>query len=451
MEYHDQPLQYINRNYFHTKTKGDDHYDVIFNIITLMGFLPLALWIGFIVLAVYYIFPEIRSLLIKLSLARFEILMKKLNKAEDKDIQVAEDDESKNNKQEVYVVELKSDVHEGELSEMVRNNRVYVRRVKNEDNKYRIDLSASRKVDEIPLLCFSIFLNGALLAFHILSAVDIIQYGNDVLQDHNGITVSTVTLSLMVIVVTYILAVVRSVYEFHKGGFDNRSLVAAKSVEVKKALNFRTLAAMSITVNVVHLVCYFLPYMLLAFIFNPLQTCFTYLALGFLFLCVYLLFLIFTHCCISCTQFSDTHTDDFFAFYKTPRYRTPRHKTLRTSDSHDQAGGENNIMFRFKIICKAIAYSLLIIGILLVAIYFSAIFIYVLILGSLNDFEVIQNLVPPLLIGILTYLVVKPIYNQAKQKINLDDGSRIDHKENTKEDAQSDNNGTDQHIKITCV
>ena len=43
MEYHDQPLQYINRNYFHTKTKGDDHYDVIFNIITLMGFLPLAL------------------------------------------------------------------------------------------------------------------------------------------------------------------------------------------------------------------------------------------------------------------------------------------------------------------------------------------------------------------------------------------------------------------------
>ena len=29
MEYHDQPLQYINRYYFRAKTEGDDHYDVI--------------------------------------------------------------------------------------------------------------------------------------------------------------------------------------------------------------------------------------------------------------------------------------------------------------------------------------------------------------------------------------------------------------------------------------
>ena len=71
-------------------------------------------------------------------------------------------------------------------------------------------------------------------------------------------------------------------------------------------------------------------------------------------------------------------------------------------------------------------------------------------MGSLNDFEVIQNLVPPLLIAVLTYLVVKPTYKQAKQTVTPDvDETRIQMllknlEENTKEANES--NGTDQHI-----
>ena len=428
MEY-DQSLQYINRHYFRTKTKGDEHYDIIFNIITLMGFMPLALWIVFIVLSVGYIYPKIKLLLPRLK--EVEVLMKKLKKAEDKDIEVKKvpvDDENENDNRDVYLVELKSDVYKSELSEIARTNGAYVRKVnikaKNEDNKYMIDLSASSKwkVEEIPLLCLSIFLNGTLFAFHILSALDLIKYGNDVLLSDQDLNVVTITFSLFVVVITYILAVGRSVYGYYQGGSDSRSSVlAAKSVKVK-ALNFRKLAAISITVNAIHLVCYFLPYMLLAFIYNPLQTCFTYLGLGLLIICIYLLFLIFTYCCTSiCTKFSDSSTHDFLGFYKTctPRYR----KTI-------------NDLFSY------MGYFLLSLGILLVTIYFSAVIIYVLTLGSLNDFEVIQNLVPPLLIGVLTYAVVKPTYKQAKQVINLDDESRIEkflknHKENTKEATES--------------
>ena len=57
MEYHDQLLQYINRYYFRTKTEGDDHYDVIYDIMSLMGALPLGLGTGFIMLAIIFVVP----------------------------------------------------------------------------------------------------------------------------------------------------------------------------------------------------------------------------------------------------------------------------------------------------------------------------------------------------------------------------------------------------------
>ena len=46
-------------------------------------------------------------------------------------------------------------------------------------------------------------------------------------------------------------------------------------------------------------------------------------------------------------------------------------------------------------------------------------------MGSFNDFGVIQNLVPPLLIGLLTYFVVKPTYIKTKQRFNLDSDGQI--------------------------
>ena len=377
MEYHDQPLQFINRYYFHAKTKGDEHYDLVYNIITLLGFLPFALWIVFMVLCDIYIYPKINSFLESLPPFKKEDIL-----------------------------------------------------------KYELP-----KIEEIPLSFLSIFLNGSLLAFHILSAVDLLEYGNDVLQSDQDLNIVTITLSFFVVVVTYIyiLALRRSVHELYKGCLESKKtydIISAetaefKSVEVKpKAPKFRRLAAMSITVNAVHLVCYFLPYMLLSFIYNPLQTCFTYLALGFLIICVYLLFWIYTRCCtLFCTKFLDSPTND---------------SSIYTGDSStDDFLSFNKIFPPVKININQciliIACVFLSLGILLIAIYFSAVIIYVLFLGSLNDFEVIQNLVPPLLIAVLTYLVVKPTYKQAKQIIKPDAKE-----EGTENHVAS--NGTDQHI-----
>ena len=390
MEYHDQPLQFINKYYFHAKTKGDEHYDLVYNIITLLGFLPFPLWIVFIVLCDIYVYPKINSFLE--ALPQFK---------KDKDI---------------LLYELP-------------------------------------KIEEIPLLCLSIFLNGSLLAFHILSAVDLLEYGNDVLQSDQDLNVVTITLSLFVVFVTYILAVGKSVYGFYKGCFESKKAAdnkPAKSVKVKsKAPKFRRSAAMSITVNAVHLVCYFLPYMLLAFIYNPLQTCFTYLALGLLIICIYLLFWIYTRCCtLFCTKFLDSSTNDSSINNSSTNDSSTSDSSTGDSSTGDSSTddflGFNKISAPDKnnqcsLIIQCIACVFLSLGILLIAIYFSAVIIYVLFLGSLNDFEVIQNLVPPLLIAVLTYLVVKPTYKQAKQI--------LDAKGNTKEGTENNvvSNGTDQH------
>ena len=193
MEYHDQPLHYINRYYFRTKTEGDDHYDVIYTILFLMGALPVGLWIGFMMLAIIFVAPQVSTLLLNLKLSLVQLKKKKkevenymeeLNKPENSNVKVTNLTEGKNENsgQKVHLIELKSlsTVHKQKLLKMTKTNGAYVRKVKGE---YIIDLSASNKweIHEIPLLCLSVSLNIALFAFHILSAVEIIKYGNDVL------------------------------------------------------------------------------------------------------------------------------------------------------------------------------------------------------------------------------------------------------------------------------
>ena len=439
MEYHDQPLQYINRYYFRTQTEGDDHYDVIYIIMNLMGALPLGLWIGFIMLAVIFIFPQISTLLIKLSLAHFI----KENEAGDKGIQVKKltEGENKNGKQEVYLVEVKSTTYKEELLEMTKIYD-YVRKV--EDQYYMIILSASNKlkIHEISLLFLSIFLNIALFAFHILSVFEINKYVSEVNNNHSFIFAAN-SITFCFIMVTYSSAVVISVYRFHKGGFEIKSLVVAKD----RSLNFRFLAAISITINIIHIVCYFMPYMLLAFIYNPLQACVTYLALGLYVVGAYLLFWIVKYCITSYKRLVNSHTTDhalirFLRFYAARSYT----ENLESFDGNGLRRQHYKCIFIFHIALFFLGY-----GIVFAVVFFSAAIIYVLTLGSLNDFEVIQNLVPPLLIGVLTYFVVKPNYKQAKQKINLDDESHIEKlfKEVTKEDIESKD--TDQQELTTSV
>ena len=137
----------------------------------------------------------------------------------------------------------------------------------------------------------------------------------------------------------------------------------------------------------------------------------------------YLLYWIINYCITSYIRLFNSHTTvraligGFLKFYAPQSY---------TEDSESVDGNDIRPLYCICIFMFYIVFFCLGTGMVLAIVYFSAAIIYVLTLGSLNDFEVIQNLVPPLLIGVVTYFVFKPTYKQAKQKINLDDVSRIE-------------------------
>ena len=150
--------------------------------------------------------------------------------------------------------------------------------------------------------------------------------------------------------------------------------------------------------------------MLLAFIYNPLQTCVTYLALSLYILCGYVFIWSFKlH--ISYARSSGKTASDILRF----RTRSCLYQIARNSDSNTD---NKNKIKPFYVYMSIILISQ---ALPLIVIYFSGVILYILTLGSLNDFEAIQSLVPPLLIGVFTYFVLKPTYRQVKQKINLQD------------------------------
>ena len=400
MEYHDQPLQYINRYYLRTKTE-DDHYDTIYNIMAMMAVLPLAIFFAFFSIAIRYILPMIAALLMKLSKAKLKEVesdMEQFINPQSKNIHVTTILE--NDQQKVYLIQIsKSSDNEEIIADMAKKNTEYVQQIlkesSNEDNLYIINLPGNIhskwKVSEISIFILSIIINGALFAFHIVSAIELIKYGNTILkgkiskdsyENHSSVPIFHAIISLCIIIFVYLFTIISCIYKYwhHKEDF-----------------NIRLLAATSVTVNISHLVIYYMPYMLLAFIYNPLQTCTIYSVLVIYILCGY--FLPWGLLLLVINQ-KDSDNDDSYV-----------------SDETDNASIINTVTEYF------ICFSA--VGLTLVVIYFSIVIVYALTLGSFDDFGIIQNLVPPLLIGLLTFLVVKPTYIKAKQRFNLDSDGQI--------------------------
>ena len=409
MEYHDQPLQYVNRYYFHTKTEDDEHYAAISTIMLLLAFIPLSLFMAFFMITIIYIPPILAGLLKKLSKVEQQKVerdikkLKALSKPENKEISMQTLSES--SQQIVHLVKiLKSGAHLEKLTEMEDKNSDYVEQIFKESsaehNFYIINLPANSKfkIYEAPLFVVSMCLNVILFAFHIVSAVEIIEYGAEVLQsDYLIIVVCNVTVSIFVILVTYIVTILLCIKNYRQH---------------KKYFNARLLAATSIMVNFIHLICYFMPYVLFAFIYNPLQTCVTYLALGIYILCGYLFFWVFKKITIAFHQKDETDYN----------------VTVSSDETDDETDNAYNLVSKNDKWLKCLLLTNLFIfcqGLITGVMYFSFAIIYVLTLGSFDDFEVIQNLVPPLLIGVFSYFIVNPTFRQAKQKFSFGNDDSI--------------------------
>ena len=216
-----------------------------------------------------------------------------------------------------------------------------------------------------PLIFASIGISIGFLIIHIFSIIDYTLYGKEVLSTesyHNKLPIMHGIFSLLAIAVGFILT--------QKILSDN-STVRKEYHEEQRQLRIPVAV---ITVNIIYIGCYFLPYMLLAFIHNPILTVFTYFMVVLFIFCVYII----------CLGVFNLHK-----FYK--------RKRGNYEDSIKCAKFLTYLLY--SCMAWAMATSIII---------FLVVITYIIALGGFDDFEELKILVPSLLIGVIGLFLLRP-------------------------------------------
>ena len=217
-----------------------------------------------------------------------------------------------------------------------------------------------------PLILTSVLICIGFLIIHVLSVMSFIQYGDEVLSSenyHNIIPITHAVLSLLAVAIGFGLTTI-----FLKTKI-------SKSKDVNPALQPLLIPAAVISVNFVYIGCYFIPYMLLAFIHDPLLTSFTYLTLVLFIVCIYLICLGVCH---------------LYRFYK--------HKKNTYDDNIKHAKLLDNLLYSCMV--WAMAFSLMM---------FLFVVIYIITLGSFDDFKDLKYLIPTLPLAVVGLFLLRPV------------------------------------------
>ena len=223
----------------------------------------------------------------------------------------------------------------------------------------------------ICLLLTSTVINILLVILHISSAVKFIDYGKEILHTeefligpsgNHYLPYMHAALSYFLVTAMFIIAIGYCFY--------------------KHAIN--SLIATSISVNIIYASCYFSPTMLLAFFHDPLLTIFNcFMIIGFIGL--------------NYTLISTVLTVGLMFLSKKINKLIPKaHISLK--------------VLIYSIIVYTTGYSVCYLLILIVG---------MISLGSFSDFEALQNdMILPIVVGLLTLFVVKPAHKYAKIKLS---------------------------------
>ena len=253
---------------------------------------------------------------------------------------------------------------------------------------YKTDDDEDRKsVRRVLILRISIafiFLTLALFAFHITACVKLIQYGNEVLYQHEDydsgsvtddgesarndriLTISYVAISLIFGVITIVILTVlqlRIICYGHSIRTTDPTSQIPSGYEVLGAF-----VQVSLGGFVGYLGFYFATYMLLPFIHDPVKSTFIYMMGALFILCLYFLIKSMTDC------------------YSVPIVSSH----LRLAQTLEQ------------IFAMGSATSLT---------YFLSIVIYLFMLGNFDDFQAVHNLTLPIIVILVPVLVLKPLYD----------------------------------------
>ena len=214
-------------------------------------------------------------------------------------------------------------------------------------------------------------LNIELFMITFISFLHFIQYSNEILDEAD---------------INHRLPITRfiafSIYFFVVGCI----IIIAIGISIHK-WSINTSTAISIAISFTHIGCYFMPYMLLAFIHNPLQTTF-----------VYTMELIYLPCTYAVCMFI------WFAY-------------VLCCAAYHYGFASYFTKFHYKLLaCVLGSWSFSLSSTLFISMLNYA----VLKMGSFNDFQGVHNLLLPLMIGIFTLFVLKPAYSYVTAKLNDD-------------------------------
>ena len=221
----------------------------------------------------------------------------------------------------------------------------------------------------ICLFITSVVVNLLLVKLHLYSATKFIEYGNEILHNEEFLISPSgnhylpymhAALSYFLITAMFIIAIGYCIYKCTRN----------------------SLIATSISVNIIYALCYFSPTMLLAFFHDPLLA-----------ICNYFMVIVFIG-----LIYALTWTLGLMVLSKSSVNKLiPRaHLSLKVSV--------------YSIIVYTAAYSVFYLLILIDG---------VISLGSFSDFKALQNdMILPLLVGLLTLFVVKPVHKYAKTKLS---------------------------------
>ena len=294
-----------------------------------------------------------------------------------------------------------------------------------------------------PLLFTSIGICIGFLVFHVYSVVRFIQYGDEVLSSYDNkshpLPITHAVISSTVIGGGLVLSVTILVIRISKSKKHDSKVISdsPSSVEARTESTRQTkmqwpamVTAAMISVNITYIGCYFMPYMLLAFIHDPLLTIFTYIMMLLFTCCVYLLFLgawsLYKFC-----KGDDITTDEY----------TKCEHTTADENKEDQRNTKLAKLF------DTLLYSYMVWAVASSVIIFLFVIIYIITLGSFDDFEELKNLTPSLLIAVLGIFLLKPGLKLAKKTFkgtsnnedNKDDKKKTK-KEKTGEEREEENN-----------
>ena len=393
MQFTSQTAPYISTYYFETKARDEDNYKSVVRIFAASIYFPCATFVVVSYLAFIYS-NRISVLGTEYIKGDYKIVKESRN---------GKDNDKQNNKKET--TDKDRNTQHGSKSENTQDN-------SEKEDTYR-DMR-NRRIMIFSISISSILLILTLFSFHVVASDRLIQYGNEVLyddnDDYNSIGIPTpegdgiitdndhsydVGKDDQCVPIVYVACSFFPTLILFAMLLLQYCLVSCIALDdVDRALGI--LLQASFGGFLVYLGFYFAPFMLLAFINDPIQATLIYLIGASAVFSIYLLtyYLIFPRT-VWMLEGLSPDANYFVRLY-----------TLFLADLY--------CTFKYRWIVFTLASGISIA-------YFLTIIILIVTLGNFHDFQALENLTLPIIIGLLSIFVFKPFYKYVKTSVEVNE------------------------------